>query len=156
MQPRYKELLDKDELSFEDCLELDSLHDNIEDHLIEYAKYIRNLEAEADAIQGAISEMLDRHTTMCQKAESYRATLAASMEGLGIKKITKSPLFPVTLKKNPVSVDTYDKTAIPENYWNTRIVESKTIDKQAIKKAIENGEEVAGAKLVQKVRVDFK
>ncbi len=56
-----------------------------------------------------------------------------------------------------MSVDDYDKSAIPDDYWATIVPNPiKRIDKNAIRKAIESGAEVPGARLVRKLKIEFK
>lgn len=52
----------------------------------------------------------------------------------------------VTLKNNPPSVKINDEELIPDKFKKEKV--SITIDKTAIKKAIQDGEEVIGAELV--------
>ena len=156
LSARYEQLLDQDEYTEAEMIELESLHDSVEDECIERGKYIRNLEAEASMIDQAISEMKARSAQLALKADRQREKLIARMQSFDIKKITKSPLFALCWKENPVSVDDYDKALIPEKFWVVKVSETKSISKDAVKKAIESGEEVPGAKLVRKVKLEFK
>jgi hypothetical protein len=156
LSTRFEQLIAQDELNAEECAELEQLHIDIEDECISRGKYIRNLEAEAAAIKEAIKEMSERELNIMEKAFKQREKLAERMRACNLKKITKSPLFPVSWKENPVSVDDYDRTAIPQDFWRTKVTESKSVDKDAIKKAIEAGKDVPGARLIRKVKVEFK
>jgi len=156
LSTRYEQLFDQDELSSEECQELESLHESIEDECISRGKYIRNLEAEAAAIDACIKEMKERATALNDKSEKQRAKLAERMRACNIERITKSPLFPLRVKENPVSVDDYDKTSIPEQFWRTKETVVKSVDKDAVKRAIESGEEVPGARLLRKLAIVFK
>ncbi len=158
MSSRYMQLLDQDEYTDEEMQELQSLHENIEDDCIERGKYIRNLEAERNAVVDAIKTMIARECELNARIEKQRDKLAHIMKHNNIHKITKSPLFPVVFKENPVSVDDYDKTAIPSTYWRTteKVTVTESVDKKAVKEAIESGIDVPGARLVRKLKVDFK
>lgn len=152
---RFQQLLDQDELTEEDCKELDSIYADAEEQCVSRAKYLRNKQAELDAVVNARKEMQDREKTLAAKIERQESWLLARMVELKFNKIT-TPLFPISIRTNPVSVNDYDKAAIPEKFWTTKVTETKSIDKAAIKAAIQSGEEVPGADLVQKLRIEFK
>lgn len=156
LSSRFQQLLDLDELTAEDCQELEALHADIEDACIARATYIRNKQAELAAVTAARKEMQEREAALQAKIDRQEQWLAERMRSCGIERITKSPLFPIRVRQNPVSVEDYDKAAIPDAYWRTKVTETKSIDKTAIKAAIESGNEVPGAKLVSKLRVEFK
>lgn len=157
LSARYQQLLDQDEYTEEECQELQDIHGNLEDECISRGKYIRNLEAERKAVFDEIQNMLERLGEVDKKAEKQRNKLAKIMLDNKLPSITKSPLFVLTAKENPVSVDDYDKTAIPKEFWYlTEPKPVEKLDKTAVKKAIESGVEVPGARLVRKLKVDFK
>lgn len=156
LSSRFQHLLELDDLDQAACEELQSLHETIEDEFISYGKYIRNRQAELDAVTAARKEMQEREKSLTAKIERNEQRLAERMKACSIERVTKSPLFPLRVKQNPVSVDDFDKTAIPENYWRTKVTETKAVDKDAVKKAIEAGNDVPGCRLVSKLRIEFK
>jgi len=155
---RYQQLLNQLELSADECAEIEAMHDNLEDACISRGKHILNLEAEAKMVLDAITMMQFRATVLKETALSNRQKLAEIMIENNMMLITKSPLFPLKAKINPISVDDYDHGQIPRKFW--RIKEKTTVtesvDKIAIKLAIESGEDVPGALLTRSIKVDFK
>lgn len=157
LSTRFQQLMDQDELTAEDCAELDSLYDNTEDACIEKAKYIRNIEAEAEAINKVMFEMGQRELSLLNKATAQREKLVAEMKKCNINKITKSPLFAITIPKARSSVSITDDKLLPPSYWKTSEPKvTVTVDKVAIKAALEAGEHVPGATLEFKSKVNFK
>jgi len=67
----------------------------------------------------------------------------------------KTPTITVSLKKNPPAVEVDDVNLIPNEYFIV-IPEDKKLDKDSVKKAIKDGEEVPGARLVQGMSVNIK
>lgn len=156
MSARYQQLLDQDEYTEAEMLELETLFSDIEDECIERSKYIRNLEAQQQAIEDAASEMLERARKLHEKEVRQRDALIERMKSCGIKNIDKSPLFTINVRENPVKVDDFDKALIPEDYWRTKVTETKSIDKDLIKRCIQQGREVPGARLIRTMTVNFK
>ncbi len=157
LSARYQQLLDQDEYSAEELDELGTLSDTIENECINRGKYIRNLEAEANAIANAVEEMEERQLELENKAERQREKLAIIMQENQIEKITSSPLFPVRVRLNPVSVEILDKQLILADYkYMSQPQPTEMIDKRLIKECIEKGIQVHGARLVQKLRIEFK
>ena len=155
---RYQQLLDQESYTDAEMAELESLHADAEDHVIDRGKYIKNLMAERDAVKVAIEEMEDRAADLDKRIASREQELANYMALHNLEKVTKSPLFPIKRVVNPVSVDDYDKANIPAEYWKIteRVEIKKAIDKKLIKQAIEEGQDVPGARLIRKVQVKFK
>lgn len=152
---RFQQLLDQDELSEADCKELDSIYAEATDKCIARAKYIRNKEAELLAVTAARKEMQEREKKLAEKIKCQHNWLLDRMVDLKINNID-TPEFPIRVKVNPVSVCEFDRGLIPEKFWKIEIMETRNLDKLAIKAAIQAGETVPGADLVQKLRIDFK
>lgn len=77
--------------------------------------------------------------------EDMKQQILLGMDALGLKSI-EFINQKVTLKNNPPSVKINDEELIPDKFKKEKV--SITIDKTAIKKAIQDGEEVIGAELV--------
>lgn len=77
--------------------------------------------------------------------EDMKQQILLGMNALGLKSI-EFINQKVTLKNNPPSVKINDEELIPDKFKKEKV--SITIDKTAIKKAIQDGEEVIGAELV--------
>lgn len=115
------------------------------------------LEAEADAIEAAATEMMARAEAKRKRAEHVREYLKTCMEVAGVTLI-ECPQFAIRVKKNPPKVDVWDEKQIPAKFW--RMPEPKppvkVVDKAAIKEAIKRGEEVPGAQLDSGTRLEIK
>ena len=153
---RYQQLFDQDELTYDECVELESLHGNIEDECISYGKYIRNKQSELEAVTLARKEMQEREKSLTATIDRNKERLANRMNDCQLKKITKSPLFPLRVQNNPVKVDDYARDLIPENFWSEKVTVVKSVNKDLVKKTIESGMEVPGARLISTLRVEFK
>jgi len=152
---RYQQLLDLTEYNAEEAAELEAMHENMEAACIDRAKYIKNLEAEAEAIDKEIQIMAVRLRELESKAATQRDRLLGYMEQGNLSSI-KSPNMVITIPKPRASVEIYDESAIPECYWRVTIPEpKKSVNKEALKEVLETSE-VAGARLAYKTKVVFK
>jgi hypothetical protein len=90
-------------------------------------------------------------------AAGLRCYLKENMERAGIEKI-ECPLFKLSIKKNPPAVEIIDQLSLPAEFW--RPPEPKppvaAPDKARIKEALQHGDDVPGAKLVQGTRLEVK
>jgi len=156
LSTRFQQLLDQEELSDEDRKELDQIYGDAEDACIERGKYIRNRAAELEAVVQERKRMQDRERALIKKIEREEVWLAQHMRDCGLRKITKSPLFSLTVVQNRPSVDDFDKEAIPAEFWREKTTVMRAVDKDAVKQAIDSGVDVPGCRLITKSRVDFK
>ena len=109
-----------------------------------YAMVIREFEFEEDIIDQEI-ERLRNLKSAKQKHKAYlKERIQASMELYEISEI-KSPLMTISFRKSK-SVDIENVDLIPPKFMVIPVVELKP-DKTAIKKALESGEIVNGAKI---------
>lgn len=112
------------------------------------ALWIKELNAEADALKAEKQAFADRQKAAENKAESLKKWLANALAGEKFK-TTK---VMVSFRKTK-SVEVADIFALDENY--VKYLEP-TADKAAIKKAIEAGEIVKGAQLVEGTSISIK
>jgi outer membrane murein-binding lipoprotein Lpp len=112
------------------------------------ALWIKELNAEADALKAEKQAFADRQKAAENKAESLKKWLANALAGEKFK-TTK---VMVSFRKTK-SVEVADIFALDENYVK---YSEPTADKAAIKKAIEAGQKVAGATLVENVSISVK
>jgi hypothetical protein len=133
---------------------LDGLKHEFAEKAIQVACYIKNLEAEAQAIENAITNMKERTKKIDNKVESLKTYLSESMTKLNMNEINDSPYFKLKLKLCPVSVMVYDDTIIPEDCWNEKVV--KTIDKLKIKEELTQGRTISGATLHRNIKLEIK
>ena len=117
------------------------------------AAFVRNIEADADAIDAAVKMMQARAKVIRNKATRIRSYLHVNLEASGITEIS-CPYFQIKVKKNPPKVLLTDEDAIPDEF-KAEVITVK-IDKTAIKKAIQADEDVPGACLEQGTRLEIK
>jgi len=132
---------------------LEALGGEIEDKAINVTKFLRNMEAVADAIKEAEESMAKRRKALENRVKWMKDYLKGSMEHTGISKI-ECPFFKLSIQKNPAAVNIFDETAIPEQFKEQVI--SWKINKPAIKNAIKRGEVVKGAELTTGTRLVIK
>jgi hypothetical protein len=73
---------------------------------------------------------------------------------LSINEIKSSPYFKIRLKTCPVSIDVFDETIIPAEFWREKI--SRSVDKIMLKEALSEGVEVPGATIQRKIKLEIK
>ena len=135
-----------------DLTELKELQEEREVKLENIALYAKNLASEASAIKEEENTLSERRKRLERKCERMKAILINAMKEDGNKKMS-SPRFEAVLRDSK-KTEIIDETLIPEQYINTKI--EKTPDKTAIKKAIEAGEEVAGATVIVNTTITIK
>lgn len=132
---------------------LEAIEGELQEKAVNVAKFMRNLEAYAEAVKAAEEQMARRRKAIENRAKWIRDYLKANMEACGITKID-SPWFCLSIQKNPAAVDIVDEAAIPDEF-KQNIVTVK-IDKAAIKQAIEGGAEIPGAALSRGTRLAIR
>lgn len=143
-------LSDLDELPPEVITDtLEALAGVWEDKALNVARYIRNLEAEADAIEEAKKRMEIRAKTMTNRAARLKDYLKAELERTGLK--PKAPDVALSLRTNPPSVILEDESRIPDDYRRTETV--TRILKSEISNALKAGARIPGARLEQSRRL---
>ncbi len=139
---------------------------NIDDSLIEaikgdfdskaiaVAKYIKNLEAESEAIKEAAKAMTERYKRVQKHAESLTEYLKFNIEKTGLLDAIKTVEFDIKLQKNPPSLIIDDAMIIPDMYKVRR--EVVDIDNKQLKQDILDGFEVEGARVESRTRLVIK
>ena len=123
---------------------------------VSVAAYILNCEAQAQLIQEAAKKMQDRAKASKNRAESLKQYLKMNMQKTGITEIS-CPEFKVKLEiARDKSVEIYDANQLKKDYLRYKPAPPPEPDKVLIKKAIEDGFEVAGARIVKNDRLTFK
>ena len=117
------------------------------------AKYIKNLENTLDGMKEAESNMHQRRTSLENKVAHMRKYLKDNLEKSGLNKID-TPDISISMQKNPYKVIITNETEIPSDFIDTK--ETKSVNKEKIKEALKNGEEVPGCELVQENRITIK
>ena len=112
------------------------------------ALWIKDLKAEAEAYKAEKQAFADRQRIAENKLESLKSWLAGVLAGEKFKTTKVAVSFRRTKR-----VEVADIFALDENYVK---YSEPTADKAAIKKAIEAGETVKGAELVESLSLSVK
>lgn len=131
-----------------DTEQLDKLTMEREAKLENVACWIKELKAEAEALKAEKQRLADRQEVAENKMESLKKYLAYALDGQAFKTVRAS----VTFRKSQ-AVEIADIYKLDENYLRYKEPEA---DKTAIKKALNAGQTVAGATLVENTSVIIK
>lgn len=120
--------------------------------------YILNQDATADAIDEAIKKLEARAVSLRKRADHLRAYLRDNMKRCGISQISADDgTFTAKLYvERDASVEVFDAKQLPPAYLRQPKVPEPAPDKTGIKKALESGLDVPGARIVKKDRLEIK
>lgn len=125
---------------------LADITDALEEKADNYARIIKQLDADADAIAEEIRRLSARKAMLDNRADWLKGHLQMAMTATGKTKF-KTAFFSFGIQKNPVSVVLdVDLLHIPDTYL---IQQPPKVDKKAIGAAIKAGEDVRFAHLEQ-------
>lgn len=85
-------------------------------------------------------------------AEGLRRYLLSNMQSMQIERID-CPLFTFSIRKKPPTVDVFDEDMLPAEFMKAPEPKPPAPDKKALAAAIKAGREIAGARIVQGVRL---
>lgn len=140
----YDSVDENGEVTEVDFTELEQLQEDRRVKMENIALYIKNTEAEAEAIKAEEEKLKARREKLQKKAEGLRNRLIYSMEASNEPELA-TPRCHAKIKKTE-STEVTDLNQIPEQYIRTITPEpERKADKTAIKKAIKAGEEIGGA-----------
>ena len=146
---RYKNLaaLLEDETIDKDAVEeaLNSIEGEFIDKALNVARYIKNLESDAEAIKKERDRLYKRETAYTEKCKWFKAYLKREMVSSNITKV-EDPVLPLSLRKSPASVEIESGAKIPKAYL---ISQEPKVDKRGILEALKNGEKFKGIRLVE-------
>lgn len=123
---------------------LKDLEDDINTKVENIAKVIKTLNAESKVLDEEVKRLANRKKILNNRIDSLKTYVLGNMNALGLKKV-KGAILSVSITE-PKSTQIYSENLIPNEY-KEEIITFK-IDKTAIKKAINEGLEVPGAKLI--------
>ena len=139
----------EDQQLFADTIE--SLQDSIADKAIGYGKVINQLVADEKQLADKIKHDQERKRALSNNISRLKLALQHGMETAGKDKIKDIDLS-IWIQNNPVSVAVTDDKLIPGEFTEVE----KKLNKAAIKQALNDGEGVPGAKLVQTRSIRIK
>lgn len=134
---------------------LEGLTGNIEDKAKAVGAFIGNLEADSQAILGAVEKMVSRAKRLQNRADAVRDYLFANMKAVNVSRIA-CPYFVLAIKKNPPKVVIDSEESIPETLLVTPPAPPPHPDKRAIAELLKSGAAVPGAHLEQSERLDIR
>jgi hypothetical protein len=122
-----------------------------EDKAINVAAYIKNLEAECEAMKDYEKTMAERRKNIERKIEGLKKYLSHHMEVCNVKSIHSTELD-IIKRKTPPAVQIVNEEALPEEYWVT----TRMPDKHAIKEDLKRDILVPGVALTSEERIYIK
>jgi len=134
---------------------LEALEGDFEAKAVQVAKFILSLEANAQAVRLAATQMTGRANRIDNRAASIKAYLQFHLQAMDKKRI-ESPELVIARRANPPAVVITDEHAIPPQFWVQPPPPDKRIDKKAIKAAIDAGERVDGAYVEAGERLEIR
>lgn len=131
---------------------LEALEGEREEKLESIALYVKELYHEADAIAQEELKLKKRRQAKEKKAERLEEYLKSSLLGFGSKKF-ETPRVVLSFRTSKAVVVT-DESKLDEKYMKAKVV--VTVDKTAIKDALDKGEVVEGAAIEEKQNLQIK
>ena len=132
---------------------LDAVDGEMEDKLASCAAFVKQLAAEADALDAEIKSLRYRSAAKKREIDSFKAYMMACMESADVKKVDQ-PIAKLTIRQNAESVEVTDEKGFIE--WaqshdrdDLLRYSMPDINKTAIKTALNNGQDIPGAQLVR-------
>lgn len=129
--------------------ELDELNLAREQKIEGISLWVKNLEAEKEAVKHEKDNFADREKRLGKKIDSLKKYLTYALDGQKFS----TPKVAVSFRKSE-SVLVKDKYLIPDSYMNLSVVREP--NKAAIKNALKRGEEIMGCELVEKRNVQIR
>lgn len=124
---------------------LESLNDSIEDKANGYAKIIKSIEGDNEAIKKEIDRLQARKKANENAIRNLKENLQYAMEQTN-KKAFRTELFSFGIQRNPVKSNITDETKIPKVYFNEQ---EPKLDKKRLLEDLKNNIQVNGAELTQ-------
>ncbi len=107
-------------------------------------KVIRQQESDIEMVEAEIERLKAVKERMKKGVEGFKSYIKHNMLQMEVKKI-ETPLGNLSLRQT-TATDVYDESALPKEFLKEKI--TYTPNKTDIKKALQAGEEVSGARLV--------
>lgn len=129
--------------------QLDELNLAREQKIENIGLYIKNLEAEKEAVKHEKDNFADREKRLGKKIESLKGYLGYALQGQKFS----TPKVAVSFRKSE-SVLVKDEYLVPDKYCEFTMVRKP--NKTNLKKALKDGEEIMGVELVEKQNISVK
>lgn len=135
-----------------DSSNIDDLEMEFNDKLENCGLYIKNLEAEADAIKNEINALQGRLKAKECRILRLRQYVLDCMDIAGQKRLETARVALSQRKSEYIEI--LDESLIPEDY--KEYVGTIKVSKADLKKAMKAGEDIAGAELKERVNLQVK
>jgi len=132
---------------------LASINVRFEEKALAVAAYIKNLQSDIERMTAYRMAMAERQDRIDNKIEHLKNYLKHNMQALD-KKIIKGIEFDISLRNCNSKVVIDDESRIGQEWYRREIVSK--LDKEALRNALQNGQEVKGAHLEQGVSLTIK
>lgn len=132
---------------------LDAVDGEMEDKLANCGAFIKQLNAEIEALDDEIKSLRYRSAAKKREIDSFKSYIMGCMENADVKKVDK-PLAKLTIRQNAESVEVADEMnliawAMTHDHDDLLRYSVPDINKTAIKDAIRSGADIPGAQLVR-------
>lgn len=124
---------------------LECIECEIEDKADAYAKIMRNITGDIEAVKAEEKRLADKRKGHEKRLECLKNNLFEAMKFTGKEKF-KTTLFSFTIQKNPPALKLVEGAEIPKEYL---IEQAPTVDTATIKEEIKAGAKFVFAELVQ-------
>lgn len=125
--------------------DLDAVEAEAHEKLESTALYVRELNAEADALKAEIERLTDRRRSLEKRSTFLKCLMLQGLDALGATKL-KTPMVTISVRTSKaVELDADALDVLPEGFIRIK----READKTAIKAAIERGFCMLGAHLVE-------
>ena len=128
---------------------LDALQMAREQKIENVGLFIKNLEAEADAVENQEKIFADRKKRIRKKIEGLKGFLGYALDG----KPFKTDRVVMSFRKSE-SVLVKDDYLVPDEYCNISVVRKP--DKKVLKDALKHGKEIMGVELIEKQNISIR
>ena len=115
-------------------------------------KVIRQQESDIEMVEAEIERLKAVKERRKKEIESFKHYIKYNMVQMDIKKI-ETPLGNLSLRQT-TATDIYDESALPKEFLKEKV--TYTASKTDIKKALQAGKEVAGARLIVNTNLNIK
>ena len=129
--------------------DLDELKMAREDKIEGISLWIKNLEAEKEAVKHEKDNFADREKRLGKKIESLKGYLTYALDGQKFS----TPKVAVSFRKSE-SVLVKDEYLIPDEYCDFTVLRKP--NKKNLKDALKHGKELMGCELIEKQNVSIK
>ena len=143
--------MDLDAQTVADTIEASGLADDLAAKAHGIEMVCRQLTKDVPAIDAEIKRLKALKDHREKAADGLHDYLKYHMQAMGMTKI-ETPLFSISVRTNPPSVEVFDEAQIPTEYMAIKYAVSKT----ALKEAMAAGAEIPGARMTQTTRIAIK